>query len=743
MTVMKNPFTNPTTPTKNPAPIRNFGTGIDYSNYGELGYYGRGFTYNYDNDMEVFGRKAKYSGFWINRNKYSHATPDAEKVLKLAAIKRAITNFVRIMTKKTLNVIYRAGDMSATDGKNVILSAAADKNLDATVGLALHESAHIIKSNFAIRGQYKDLIPNSIFNKFMQKHKVDTSFATMLVTDIIANLHNIMEDRWIDNYIYTSAPGYKGYMREMYNMYFNSPEVGLALQSAEYREENWESYMFRIINIINENAQLDALKGLKEVYQIMDLDNIGVNINNTMDTFNVALQIFNAVEKYTDSLDNSNTPQNGNGGNNDDEEETDNTNESNESDGNGNGMGESDDTDDNDNKQKSKSKGKSKQSKQNKSNESEEDENGNDTDDADVSNNTNSKKTPTPSKLSQAQKNAIKNQIEKQKQFLNGETEKSSVTDTEQKSIKSMEESGTELVEVGDGDLGKTNVLIIKKMTKSIIESNMFDIFTEDEYRTKDNQEIIEKGIILGKMLGKKIQIRNDEKETKNTRLHSGRIDKRLLASIGYGNEAVFHTNHIDKYDNINLHISIDASGSMDGQKFRDTMTSVVAIAQAASMTKNISLKIDFRCTSIVGNAESPCLLIAYDSRIDKINKIANMFKYIIADGTTPEGLCFQSILNIITEDAKQKQAYFINFSDGEPYFNGNGYQYVGDAAVNHTRTQIEKMRKSGISILSYYIGRELKNDAFTKMYGKDAKFIQVTDLIPLAKTINDKFLEK
>ena len=48
-------------------------------------------------------------------------------------------------------------------------------------------------------------------------------------------------------------------------------------------------------------------------------------------------------------------------------------------------------------------------------------------------------------------------------------------------------------------------------------------------------------------MLGKKLQIRGEERLLKNTRLNSGRIDKRLV-ELGFGNSNVFHTINIDKF---------------------------------------------------------------------------------------------------------------------------------------------------------------------------------------------------
>ena len=56
-------------------------------------------------------------------------------------------------------------------------------------------------------------------------------------------------------------------------------------------------------------------------------------------------------------------------------------------------------------------------------------------------------------------------------------------------------------------------------------------------------------------------------------------------------------------------------------------------------------------------------------------------------------------------------------------------------------------MRNMGISVLSYFIGggydSDSDNASFKNMYGKDAEFINATNMMQVAKTMNKKFLEK
>ena len=169
-----------------------------------------------------------------------------------------------------------------------------------------------------------------------------------------------------------------------------------------------------------------------------------------------------------------------------------------------------------------------------------------------------------------------------------------------------------------------------------------------------------------------------------------------------------------------------------------------------------------------------PYVILAYDSKVDKFNKVRTLFPYLIPNGCTPEGLAFGAIMSLfdgITPDEEER--YFLNLSDGEPCFHmaapdtGMSLSYTGDTGASHTKTQVDKIRRLGVEILSYFIEDDYyKKTAsmldpdeqeklqqhiedspqrrdFRKMYGKNAKFIDVNSIVDLAKTINGLFLTK
>ncbi len=603
---------------------------------------------------------------------------------KLASAQRAIGNFVNIVTGKQIPVHFQNNDQSYTDGRTVTIgSKIEDKNFDATVGLALHEGSHIAFTDFTLLDSVQI---GSKFHSHIAMRGGDPNM-DMQQQDImqVKDLFNWIEDRRIDYHIYTNAPGYRKYYESMYAKYFNSKLIDKALQSDEKTDEDWDSYMFRIINLTNPNRKIDALEVLPTVWKTIDLKNIK-RLKTSEDALNVAIDVYKIVSQQVKA-----------------------------------------------------SSSKEQQEKSNKpSSKSQPDHKSND-----------------KSKLSKRQQLTLDKQIQKQKEFVNGQPKKvGKLSKKDNAIVRSLKESGTESNPVNTGKFGahmyNVDCIVIKKMTHAVM-CHMESIF--DSRNLQENREPrsyygpgdgVQKGIILGKQLGKKLQLRNEEKSLKSTRLNTGKIDRRLISQLGFQNANVFHRIVTDRYKNFFIHISIDASGSMGGRRFRNAIKSAVAIAQAASMTTGIRVQISLRGTSnLEGNLEKTVTVYAYDSAVDKMSKIKKYFPYLQTFGCTPEGLSFKSILPYIKADAKGDECIFINYSDGAPSsVSGVSYTYNG---IDFTRKVINEMKEIGINVLSYFIDGRSDGwcaDAFRRMYGNNAEFIDTSNLTQISKSINKKFLE-
>ena len=674
--------------------------------------------------------KNNYSSFWLDNgwdNNSSIFDDEPKKkgvdLVALASYRRAISNFVSIVTGLSdIKVTFKSHGDSYTDGKQVVISSKLDDKLfDSTVGLALHEGSHIKLSDFDFLKGLENSIPQEYINR-----AEDKGYSKHEVLRMVKDLLNYVEDRRIDYFVFSNSPGYKGYYHSMYDKYFYANVVDKALKTDEYTSLNWDSYIFRIINLTNKNTNLNALSGLREIHSLVFKNNGGVkNIKSTEDAFKIALNIYdiilnnipNGIEK-TDSETGEVTYEKADGDSSESVDGIESTNKiSNE---------ELEATIENGVKKGNADGGKK-------------------------------------IELTDSQKRTLENAIKKQKKFMDGDIPKKKLSKKDKNAMDAVDEAGMSYVDVAgatDRWTGKkvpTKVLMVKKFTKSLAESNTISMISHSDYNyyNDGNKEAINNGLVMGTILGRKLQVRGESRETKWSRKDSGRIDKRLIAELGFGNERVFETSFIEQYSDAFLHISVDASGSMGGEKWRNTQTAVAAIAKACSMINNVDLVISYRSTQDnnrrgyrrgSGNVY-PLMLIAYDSRVDKINKVRNLFPLLNASGTTPEGLCFEAVMKEIEPSSKDKDSYFLNFSDGMPMFHNDDVNYNNDTAINHTKKMVDELRGRGVKILSYFIGdswdREKSNSTFTKMYGKDAHFIDVTSVLPVAKSMNKKFLEK
>jgi hypothetical protein len=220
------------------------------------------------------------STYWL-----SHTPTEKFNLIELAHTQRAISNFVKILTKKEIPVEffeYNDGD-SMTNGKKIAISSTINMhNIDSVVGLALHEGAHCIYTDFKVL--------KKIANRLLHDNLIGGR-------RWIEALLNFIEDRRIDNLVYKNAPGYQNYYRAMYDRYYYSQTVDKGLKGKEYREENWESYMFRIINMFNKNADPTALKCLPTIYKAVDLKNIG-RLTSTRHSLELAITIYQLLNMH-------------------------------------------------------------------------------------------------------------------------------------------------------------------------------------------------------------------------------------------------------------------------------------------------------------------------------------------------------------------------------------------------------------------------------------------------------------
>ena len=55
----------------------------------------------------------------------------------------------------------------------------------------------------------------------------------------------------------------------MYDKYFHSKIIDKGIKSNEYTDLDWDSYIFRILNLTNKTRRLDVLPGLDKIYDLI------------------------------------------------------------------------------------------------------------------------------------------------------------------------------------------------------------------------------------------------------------------------------------------------------------------------------------------------------------------------------------------------------------------------------------------------------------------------------------------
>ena len=718
------------------------------------------------------------SRYWMNSDIAQRLdNNDKTNLTELAGFQRAIANFVRITTGKEIPVKFNTRDSSFTDGTGIVLSAKLDDKLfDCNVGLALHEGSHILLTDFnllrdALNGDDRKIFDElgHIFGQYQMSYQ---SLTRSKIFAIFKDLLNIIEDRRIDFYVYNNAPGYRGYYLAMYSHYFNSEAIDTALRYKLKNEEIYEHYLFHMINIMNPNRNLKTLKKLQAIWDTIDLHNIG-RLKSTRDAADIVLEIMHILkDEILVNVDPAAATKPAKEDKTEREDSENGANEKSGSENSENGGNESEDSDSEDSDTEDSEDGESE--------DIESDEDSNPLDRVDSG--------PTADDMTSAERKLIEKSLEKaieaQKDFLAGDLKKSTVSKKEDVQLQSLVSPNVDLVDVntigksltasvsdGNGGADKIKCLVINKITEQTRESfdNMFYHYCErsidklqqalaegKEIKNKDTlyhqYMLIQKGMKLGTMLGGKLKVRNEERSLTSTRLRDGRIDKRLIAEIGYGAEAVFSKLLVKTVNPVHIHCSIDASGSMSGRSWNSAITTATAIAKACSMISGVTMTMSFRTTTVLGRETMPAVVIAYDSTKDNINSLYKTLIYMAPTGSTPEGLCFEALQKTLQSKMKHgTEGLFINISDGQPCFSvynkKSSVKYYGLYAQKHTQIQVNNIQKIGYTVLSYFVsaygsGHVSDRNAFTNMYGKSAQFVDSTQLMELSRTINAKLLE-
>lgn len=718
-----------------------------------------------------------YSDFWLDKEKYSDYLDPSEEntdeafsvdLIQLASVRRIISNYVDILTGTSVPVYFKAaGESYNVGGKEIYITTAIRrrKDFDQAVGLALHEAAHTLLTDFNLSKNIPFNAPKGLW-AFGRKNNI----RKQTLERFLKTMFNIVEDWYIDDWVISRVPGYVGYYEASYNVCFNTPTIDDLLLSKEYRQPSLSSYEFRIINFTNPLTDLQALPGLSDVAAAVDISTIS-RLEKTKDRIKVAYKVVDIVLKNLQHYHDTYNPQ-GKRGSASKQSQRINVNDffgkaplANDNDAQKSSPGQQEGT-----PKSSKSDDFSKKSDADRTIQDVADTLGSRPKQPDDENKSMSSQVSKTSDKELPKE--ITKAVDQQVQYVHGNSTKKELNPLQKNMLDLIESHGIVLVYVpvameGNEAAMKVACIVVKKLTMNLITSGQAMFPMANFWKEADGSiqpdpammEAVTRGIALGNKLGRRLLIRREIKRTKQIRRRSGTINRRLLYSVGFDAEDIFERIRLHKWSKGSLHITVDASTSMTGDKWNRTMTMCVAICKATSMVDNIHVTVSFRATHRSQGIEMPYIVQAYDSKVDKFSKVRTLFKFLRPTGCTPEGLAFGAIMELFTgADPEEKDRYFLNISDGEPYFcirsplTGHTFSYGDGNGVEHTKSQVKKIRRQGVRVLSYYVqddayssplgdGHNTRRN-FQTMYGKDARFIKTNSVVDLATTINELFLK-
>ena len=699
-------------------------------------------------------RKAKvekdhsYAGFWLDRGAANvtlegrSQASSVVKAIKLRNYQKAIGNFVKILSQRDVPVYFK-GTESYTDFDHVTIAGnITDKNFDVTAALALHEASHL---------------------KHTQKEVLTTFVNDYEGYDVrdIKNMLNWIEDRRIDTIVFKNCPGYKGYYHKMYDHYFRNKDIAKMLKSPKYCTPTMENFFAHIINMMNPAYDSRRVVGLTEITKLIDVNNIS-RLKDTEAALELAKKVVARINEIIEEEEINHLPQQSGAGENDEDQED-------QEDQSGPGPDSSDEEDE--------------EEEDGESQESEEGEgdtpaNG---EDGDEENQGPEMQDLTPSEEAKVQK-----ALEEAKEQVNQQTKKKQIAKSVAKKIIQLQDSEVDFAPVGEGGQ-KTDCLIYrldKETTKLAAITKANDYLTElrakDQFKgsyggdktkeqidaqkllrayegpaglnnlsygmrqgAKPNETQVNEGLQLGAMLGRKLLTRRESRSLETTRLRSGRIDNKRLAHAGYGIENIFSQIHIEKYKKANIHLTIDASGSMGGERWKNSIKMAAAIGKAVSMIDGLELQVSMRETD---DNDTPVISIIYDSRTNRLGHLTNLLNIYGCNSMTPEGLCLEALLkkSLLIPSNEECDSYLINICDGAP---GCG-NYGGYNALHHTKKQVKRINNElGIKHVGFFFGNDEGHgfNQFKTMYGsKESKALpNASNATAIATHLNKELMSK
>jgi hypothetical protein len=689
-----------------------------------------------------------YAGFWLDRGAANvnmdgrSSASSVVKAIKLRNYQKAIGNFVKILSQRDVPVLFR-GTESYTDFDHVTIAGnITDKNFDVTAGLALHEASHLKHTQ------------KEVLTTFMKEYD-------RLDKREIKDMLNWIEDRRIDTIVFKNCPGYKAYYHQMYDHYFRNSDIAKMLKSPKYCTPTMENFFAHIISMMNPAFDSRRIVGLTEITKLIDVNNIS-RLQDTAAALALAEEVVAKINEIIKEAQTQEEDEQPGAGESEEQEEQEEQEDQEDQSGPDSSDEEEQDTE-----------GDGSGGTEGDEGAGEEDGEGNE--------------GPEMRDLTPQEEQKVREALEEAKEQVKQTVKKKQIARNISKKIIQLQDSEIDFAAVGNGS--KKQDCLIYRLDKevhklaAVTKANEYlaELRAEDKFvgyysngkksqeqvdaektckgydgpaglarlsyngrlGNKPMEKFVNEGLQLGAMLGRKLLTRRESRSLETNRLRSGRIDNKRLAHAGYGIENIFSQIHIEKYKKANIHLTIDASGSMGGERWNNSIKMAAAIGKAVSMIDGLELQVSMRETD---HNDTPVVTIIYDSRANRLGHLTSLLNIYDCNSMTPEGLCLEALLkkNLLIPSNEECDSYLINICDGSP---GCG-NYGGRSALSHTKQQVKRINNElGINHVGFFFGDPERYGfaQFKEMYGaKQSKALpDASNATAIATHMNKELMNK
>lgn len=677
-------------------------------------------TYNLSNqyahgdDLEIYREQNLSTAEWME--KVNMGLIDSNNPEDLLKRKQIISNFIQIITENpniqvqyaTVNSLY-ASDGRATfdnNGRPAILinPVTHEQDFDVVTGLALHEASHIKETDYSVR---------TTFDQKLDARDKELTFY----------LENWIEDRRIDGLMKSKFPGYKGYYGALYRRYFTDPTLADELNNLS--DPTIKNYFAQIIGGLLNPKFKSKLPRFNEILDILSPQNIAV-LQNTTDSMLLAIETFRKIKEIVNEPESTKTEDSqtdsGEDNRSDDSkpQNSDNSKSKKNADQNINGP-----KNDSEKSEADSEPAENSDTSDGKDDSTEESGNENDTngdqtgteesaidskelDDAkqkaadrrngkfETEDRPNSEFSPNLEFPKELSTSAVE-QLNKVVKFLDSKEITSVDSDTND-AIQILES-----IEIKDDKTTRFRFISIPNQSLNLFlsKSTLPGEFSLMDAKTVVGRRKITDAIKKGTALAAKLKIQSETRDLKTINLKQGRLNKRALFK-GEFNESIFQNLSVSIPSNKLIHIDVDGSSSMNGQKWINAISLSISIAKACSLIKNLDCEIWIRYSHTVLNLGGrssglhSLILEVYNSKKGhtlETNRL-RFFSILYPTGSTPEGEAYRAAhnLGILPISTPKSQAYFITISDGEPNY-------------PHVVTEMVPIIKRRLPVKAYFVG--------------------------------------